>query len=126
MFSKKDILLFLVLALVPIAMANSGFAFVSRANGRVYITDLRGERWEITQAVTQGFKPEGFRHGIGKHAFDPLDESDFDDITFDVPPGRRVIGVADGKEAQAVSVPRLSRHEIANTVLGDEPVAIGY
>ncbi len=37
-----------------------------------------------------------------------------------------MIGVSDGKTAQAYSVSKLSRHEVANTMLGDAPIAVGY
>ncbi|MBW2139146.1 MAG: DUF3179 domain-containing protein, partial [Deltaproteobacteria bacterium] len=38
----------------------------------------------------------------------------------------RVIGVYDGKESHAYSVPKLRRHEIANTNLGSQPIAVSY
>ena len=106
----------------------SGFTF-SRAieeNGQSYIVDLHGERWDVTQAKTIGFDPERFRHGIGRNAFTPLDDSYLKDKSPNVSSKTRVIGISDGKEARAYSVPRLYRHEIANSRIGDQAIAAAY
>ena len=106
----------------------SGFTF-SRAieeNGQSYIVDLHGERWDVTQAKTIGFDPERFRHGIGRNAFTPLDDSYLKDNSPNVSSNTRVIGISDGKEARAYSVPRLYRHEIANSRIGDQAIAAAY
>ncbi len=106
----------------------SGFTF-SRAiqeNGKSYIVDLHGERWDVTQAKSIGFDPERFRHGIGRDAFTPLDDSHLKDQGPDVSNNTRIIGIADGKEARAYSVPRLYRHEIANSSIGDQAIAAAY
>ena len=106
----------------------SGFTF-SRAieeNGRSYIVDLHGERWDVTQARSIGFDPQVFRHGIGRNAFTPLDDSHLKDHGQAVSGGTRVIGISDGEEARAYSVPRLYRHEIANSHIGDQPIAAAY
>ena len=105
-----------------------GFTF-SRAieeNGKSYIVDLQGERWDVTQAKSLGFDPERFRHGIGRNAFTPLDDSDLKDNSPDLSKSTRVIGISDGKEARAYSVPRLYRHEVANSRIGDQPIAAAY
>jgi hypothetical protein len=39
------------------------------------ITDRTGETWPLDRAVTLGFRPGGFEHGLGKHAIKPLDDS---------------------------------------------------
>jgi hypothetical protein len=95
-------------------------------NGKAYIVDLHGERWDVTQAKSIGFDPDLFRHGIGRNAFTPLNESHLKKTGRNVAANTRVIGVSDGKEAQAYSVPRLSRHEVANSRIGDEPIAAAY
>ncbi|MBW2431834.1 MAG: hypothetical protein JRF56_23000, partial [Deltaproteobacteria bacterium] len=72
------IILFVVFSAVPVSL---GFTF-SRAieeNGKSYIVDLHGERWEVTQAKSIGFDPARFRHGIGRNAFTPLDDSGLKD-----------------------------------------------
>ena len=77
----------------------SGFTF-SRAieeNGRSYIVDLHGERWDVTQARSLGFMPERFQHGIGRNAFTPLDDSSLKDNSESASQSLRVIGVSDGK-----------------------------
>lgn len=92
---------------------------------RIYIVDQRGERWEITQAASDGFWPESFRYGLGRHAFEPLSNNDLGSD----PPRRqrsRVIGVSDGRHAQAYLIDKLAYHEVANTHLGQHPIAVGY
>ena len=106
----------------------SGFTF-SRAiqeNGKSYIVDLHGERWDVTQAKSIGFDPERFRHGIGRDAFTPLDDSHLKDKSPDVSNDTRIIGISDGNEARAYSVPRLYRHEVANSSIGDRAIAAAY
>ena len=40
---------------------------------RVILTDRRGERWDITDAVRDyGFNRRHFEYGIGRHAIPPL------------------------------------------------------
>jgi hypothetical protein len=114
-----------IIALIPIL---SGFTF-SRAieeNGKSYIVDLHGERWDVTQAKSIGFDPERFRHGIGRNAFTPLDDSHLKDKSPNVSSNTRVIGISDGQEARAYSVPRLYRHEVANSSIGDQAIAAAY
>lgn len=101
-------------------------SFVTREGGKNYIVDQRGEKWDVTQAESIGFKPKGFQFGIGRNAFTPLDDSSLTDNTDSVAKDLRVIGVEEGSEAQAYSVPRLKWHEIANSNLGSEPIAVGY
>ena len=93
---------------------------------RVWIVDRHGERWDVTQAKSLGFRPEKFQFGIGRYAFTPLDDTDMTRETEHVWGGLRVIGVHEGTDARAYSVPKLSRHEIANSALGKEPIAVGY
>jgi hypothetical protein len=124
MSSKLKMIVILTVA----GLILSGFTF-SRAieeNGKSYIVDLHGERWDVTQAKSIGFDPEVFRHGIGRNAFTPLDDSHLKDHGRDLSGRTRVIGISDGKEARAYSVPRLYRHEIANSHIGDQPIAAAY
>ena len=93
---------------------------------RTYLIDRTGEQWDITQAVSIGFEPRFFEFGIGRNAFRSLSESDWSRNNGKNESNFRVIGVAGGDEAHAYSVSKLSRHEIANTVLGPEPIAVGY
>ena len=115
----------LIIALVPILL---GFTFSKaiQEGDKSYIVDLHGERWDVTQAKSIGFDPQRFRHGIGRHAFTPLDDSDLKEHSPDLSNNTRVIGIADGKEARAYSVPRLNRHEIANSSIGDQAIAAAY
>ena len=63
---------------------------------------MHGERWEVTQAMSIGFDPQRFRHGIGRNAFTPLDDSSLSDDTSNARMNHRVIGVSDGKGCQCL------------------------
>jgi len=99
---------------------------VIRDGGKTHIVDQRGERWDVTQAESIGFRAEGFEFGIGRDAFTPLDDSYLRGDTKDVPKNLRVIGVKDGLIAQAYSVQRLTEREIANSHIGEKLIAVGY
>jgi hypothetical protein len=114
--------LFLLLAAIGLAACAHG----ANKEGEEHITDRTGERWDVSQAVQLGFHPDRFQYGIGRHAFTTLDDSDLSSDTSSVPAFERVIGVASEGAAHAYSVSKLRRHEIANTNLGDAPIAVGY
>jgi hypothetical protein len=101
-------------------------AAVIETNGRTFLVDQNGERWDITQAKSIGFEPQHFEFGIGRYAFKPLGEADWlthewrDAFDF------RVIGAAEGNDAHAYSVGKLSRHETANTVLSSKAILAAY
>jgi hypothetical protein len=112
----------LVLGLVSAAPAAS----VHEVAGRTFIVDQTGESWEVTQAVGLGFRPEGFQFGIGRNAIRPLDNHHLRGDGQTLPGETRIIGIDSETEAHAYSVQRLTRHEIANTQLGDIPIAVAY
>lgn len=124
------VLLFLVLAYAGCSdkqrLSAGEPPFVVREGGTVYIVDRLGERWDVTQAETVGFKPGKFQYGIGKNAFTTLDDSMLTEKTSNVRPDTRVIGIAEGDDFKAYSVRKLSRHEISNSELLGKPVAVGY
>jgi rhodanese-related sulfurtransferase len=93
---------------------------------KIHISDRRGERWDITQAVSIGFKPENFQFGLGRDAFKPLDDTFLKNDTAKTPSDLRIIGIAGDTDTQAYSIPKLTGHEIANTTLGSEPIAAAY
>ena len=126
--SRKILLLNIIIFMVVTTPNSSGFTFSKaiQENGRSYIVDLHGERWDVTQAKSIGFDPERFRHGIGRNAFTPLDDSQLKEKSLHVSSNTRVIGISDGKEARAYSVPRLYRHEVANSSIGDQAIAAAY
>jgi hypothetical protein len=96
------------------------------ANRGTFILDRTGEKWDVSQAESIGFKPGGFQYGIGRFAFTTLDDSHLQSDTASTPRRLRVIGVAAGNEAQAYSVSKLWRHETANTTLDSKPILVGY
>lgn len=126
MSRKGLVLFFLVLCGLWLMASGNASSFVVREGGRTYIVDQKGERWDVTQAESIGFDPDGFQYGIGRDAFTPLDGSQLSDDRTSVRRNLRVIGVAEGSEAHAYSVPRLTWHEIANTEIDGKPIAVGY
>ena len=120
-------LLILVVAIFAALGSPAGaFSKVIHDGDRTYIVDRHGERWDVTQARSIGFMPERFQHGIGRNAFTPLDDSDLKDKPSEISKSLRVIGITDGKRANAYSVPRLWRHEVANSSIGEKPIAAAY
>jgi len=123
---RQFISIVISLGVVFIFVSISFASFVIRKGEKTYIEDQLGERWDVTQAMTLGFRPELFQYGIGKNAFTPLDDSYLKDGSSSNFQNPRVIGIADGTEAQAYSVPKLRYHEIANTQITDKKIAVGY
>jgi hypothetical protein len=126
MLRKIRIAILIVFGILWVLYSGTASSFMTKEDGQTYIVDQRGEKWDVTQAESIGFKPEGFQFGIGRNAFTPLDDSYLTDDTDSAPKNLRVIGVRNGSEAQAYSVPKLKWHEIANSTLGSEPIAVGY
>ncbi len=126
MLKKTFSFFVLFLCLAYFITSGTAFSSVLRESDNIYIVDQTGERWDVTQAKSIGFDPHRFQYGIGREAFTPLDESYLSDDTFFVSRGLRVIGVTGGTEAHAYSVPKLRRHEIANTTIDSKPIAVGY
>lgn len=115
-----------MMSIIIFVFASQSGAFVERKNGRVYIIDRTGERWDVTQAESVGFQAGGFEFGIGKHAFTPLDDADVKPKPSSAFRNPRVIGVTSPSDTHAYSVKKLRHHEIANTFLGDVPITAGY
>lgn len=101
-------------------------ATVIRESGKTWIVDQRGERWDVTQAEALGYDPGRFQYGIGRNAFNPLDDSRLREGDGNIPEHTRVIGVREGSSPRAYSVPTLWSHEVANSNLGGKPIAVGY
>jgi hypothetical protein len=97
-----------------------------KEGGKTYIVDRSGERWNITQAISIGFKPERFQFGLGRNAFFSLSDMYLSEGSEDVSDHLRVLAVEDRNDARAYSIPKLSGHEIANSSIGGKPIAVGY
>ncbi len=126
MFRKTLYLRIILLFFALFMVSTIAYPFVSRESDKTYIVDQIGERWDVTQAISLGFKPERFQYGIGRNAFIPLDDSYLREDADISDRNTRIIGVEDGSQAQAYSVPKLRRHEIANSKIGSKPIAVGY
>jgi hypothetical protein len=121
------IIRFIIIGIAVFGFSTLAFgARVEKDDGKVYIVDQHGERWNVTQAETLGFEPRKFQYGIGRHAFKTLDDSDLAEHNRWVYDNTRVIGIAGGGEAKAFSVRKLAGHEIANSIIGQTAVAVGY
>jgi len=127
MFHKILVLYIIILTLSGAVTSPAGaFSKVIHDGNSTYIVDRHGERWDVTQAGSIGFMPQRFQHGIGRNAFTPLDDSSLKDKSPNASKSLRVIGISDGKKANAYSVERLWRHEVANSSIGDKPIAAAY
>ena len=124
--SKKLIVFSILLfGLLYLILSAPAFSRMIRDGDKTFIVDMHGERWDVTQALSIGFEPGRFRHGIGRNAFTPLDDSSMSEDTSNAR-NQRVIGVSDGKDAKAYSVSKLYRHETANSFLGNAPITAAY
>ena len=124
---KTYFFLIITLSLVcSLLYTNDSFSIVEADKGTIYIVDRTGERWDITQAVSIGFDPEGFQFGIGRNAFTTLDDTSLSENNTDVHSSLRVLGIADSADAKAYSIPKLRGHEIANSMVGSTPIAAAY
>lgn len=112
--------------LIAAAVQSGMAAQILRNDSKVIIIDRTGYEWDVTQALELGFKPDKFQFGIGKDAFDTLNDEDLDGSVDSLREGSRVIGVEMEGSAHAYSVDRLRYHEIANTTLAGRPIVAGY
>ena len=116
----------IILSCLLLLTAANCTAEVVNDDKRIYIKDLTGEHWDVTQAVSLGFKPEDFQYGIGRYYFTPLDDSHLSEDTGSVSSRQRIIGIHSESQAQAYAISKLARHEIANTTIDSKPIAAGY
>lgn len=123
---KKTIIAAVLLSLIGYCASTSAFTSIKKPNNRIYIQDRHGEKWDVTEAASLGFKPENFQYGIGRNAIVPVDGKKLTSNDFFVSSSLRVIGIAKKGDAQAYSVPKLRHHEIANSVIANTPIAVGY
>mgnify|MGYP001826544621 FL=1 len=126
MFRKVIISKIIFLVLILGIALSQAFSRVIEEKGKTYIVDRHGERWDVTQALSIGFEPHRFQHGIGRNAFTPLDDSQFSRGNAGVRHNERVIGITEGEHANAYAVSKLWRHEVANSFIGDRPIAAAY
>jgi hypothetical protein len=127
MILNKSLLYFILISMIAlIVLIRPVFSEIIETDGKTFIVDRHGERWDITQARSIGFDPGRFQHGIGRNAFQPLDDSSFSPDKESVSGNSRVLGISDGEEANAYSISKLSRHETANSHIGDQPITAAY
>jgi hypothetical protein len=106
-------------------------AEVIREDGKIFIRDQTGKRWDVTHAVEEyGFDPAAFEHGLGPTAIRPIQNpqmlrpgdtgypADFDETV--------VLGAKLQGDARAYPLNVMIRHEIANESFGNTHVAVAY
>jgi hypothetical protein len=125
MKTKNIFSIFTLFAILLLAFT-VGFSQVIKQGGKTYIKDRKGEKWEITQAVSIGFSPYYFQYGLGRNAFSPLDDRHLRDATKRSDRSLRVLGVQGENESKAFSIKKLKGHEIANSSIGNIPIAAAY
>ena len=59
MKGKTQCTIFILLG-VLFVICTVSFAGVIKKDGKIFISDRKGEEWDITQAVSIGFKPDKF------------------------------------------------------------------
>ncbi len=98
---------------------------------RIYITDRRGERFDVTHAVeAYGMSRRGFEYGIGKHTIKPINSPNM--IVAGQPAfpaawdDSRIIGLQIEGEDRGYPIRLLRRHEIVNEVVGQTHAAVAY
>ena len=125
MKGKNKVTIFMLIGVFFLTCTVS-FSEVIRKNGKIYIKDRQGEKWEITQAVSIGFRPHNFQFGLGRNAFSPLDDSHLSTAAKRTSRRLRILGVQGENESKAFSIKKLKGHEIANSYIGDTPIAAAY
>ena len=127
---KKDIITMflnrLMGILITLVAGLTILGFVERKSNQVFIVDQTGKKWDVSQAESLGFNPQRFQYGIGKNAFTTLNDSHVKADSESLKDHSRVIGIKNETASHAYSVGRLRYHEIANTHIGDKPIAAGY
>ncbi len=126
MQKQLTIIITATIFLIAAAVQMGSAAQVLKHDGKVFIIDRTGYKWDVTQAVELGFKADNFQYGIGRDAFTTLDDEDLDGSKDSLTERSRVIGVDLEGSAHAYSVNRLRYHEIANTTIAGRPIAAGY
>lgn len=125
MIRKSVYVLFLIVGLLTFLQPSTGADIIEK-NGRTYIVDRHKEEWDITDAMSIGYKPENFQYGIGRHAFTTLDDSLLSDDHANVSPNERIIAIEESSGGKAFTVNKLRRHEISNSWQDDDPVTVAY
>ncbi len=127
MNKQRKWLLPLALMFVILLLASCQSEVISE-NQQTFIVDRTGERWDISQAVSLGFQAKHFEFGLGRNAFTPLDDEKLsDESNQGVRSSSRIIGIgSETGETKAYSVNRLGSHEIANSKIGEQPIAAAY
>lgn len=109
----------------PVTVIGDPFPEVIEENGKIYIVDITGQRWDVTHAKEKyGFEPSKFQFGLGITGvpainnpimIDPEDEdypNDNDDFL--------ILGSVLNGQTKAYPLSRMSQNEVANDIM------IGY
>lgn len=104
---------------------------IIRENGKVFIQDRSGKRWDVTHAEqVYGLKAEQFQFGLGPQAIPPILTPQF------IGPGNPgypannetflIIGASINDISRAYPISVLSRHEVVDEKFDSTFVAVAY
>jgi homospermidine synthase len=125
MLLKSLYVFFLAVGLFTFLLPVKGAEIIEK-DDKTYIVDRHNEEWDISDAVTIGFKPGNFQYGIGRHAITPLDDSSLSVDHADVSPNERIIAIEEANDGKAFTVRKLQKHEVSNSWQNDAPVTVAY
>jgi len=106
-------------------------AEVVREEGKIFIVDQTGKRWEVTHAVNKyGFVAEEFQFGLGPDAIRPILDPKHIDVGQEGYPADDakfiVLGTRVKYRARAYPIEVMAIHEVVDEVFGDAHVAVTF
>jgi len=103
---------------------------VEKTDGRTYLVDVTKEKFDVTAALEQGYKLDGFEFGIGKDTIAPIMKPEYvkpGDPEFESwPEDNAVLGTVIDDQARAYPIRLLSHHEVVNDEINDVSFAACY
>ncbi len=137
---KKLVLIILAVASVagcekPTIAPQTGDSFATperdEEEGRIYITDGAGKRWDITQAVElYNFDPARFQNGVGANLIPPILTPRMayagDEVFPDTTDTFLVVGVDLNGTRKAYPLSEMATHEVVDEQFGEAYVAVTY
>ena len=104
---------------------------IIREDGKVFIVDETGKRWEVTHAEKEyGLKAENFQFGLGPNAIPPIRNPKFyspGDPSYPVSTETfLVLGTMINGESRAYPIGVMSAHEVAIESFDSTHVTVAY
>lgn len=113
------------------AFSDPGPEDVIREDGKVFIVDRTGKRWEVTHAESRyGLEADKFQFGLGPNAILPIANPRFISQGSPAFPGKGetflVMGTEINGESRAYPIDVMSRHEVAIENFDSTYVTVAY